>query len=532
MNKNKNGFISAGIIAIIALSLIILSGGGYEGYKYYQQKKESAKEENKESEVKKELQNIDINKKIDEFKKVFNGKFINSTSSLVIEKENNINISSSSEILKIEQEPIKKAQEQKQVVNPSVVEKLKNIDIETIIPAIVKLKCYFSDDVEPSQIGSGVIVGSREGDDQGKIINDTIATAGHLLINEDFERTKGCDVYISSYGGDRIEKRFYAVPFINYLDNKIVDSDGNDVADGLDYALLQINGFKRDDIPRYSFIPPQDIKNIYEITEKFCQNDRKLKIGEKVYALGYPEIGGETITVTDGILSGFYKFGHKLNVALDGGSSGGAIITEDGCFISVPIVSVIGKSVALNYGIATTLIAKLGFNGESTFALAGRDFKRINDITALTIAIINYFENEKQVPEKLEDLRDSNFIGGYISYPQPVYRYSYRSDKKAFHLGVTLEETLEQFNKYHPKYYDTDDEDFNSQNQSGWINGFNGLDSEVCLPNDKIWYQQNGKWCFDVMFNENDILEVISNKPFINYFANILEIVKKFLGLK
>ena len=65
MNKNKNGFISAGIIAIIALSLIILSGGGYEGYKYYQQKKESAKEENKESEVKKELQNIDINKKIE-----------------------------------------------------------------------------------------------------------------------------------------------------------------------------------------------------------------------------------------------------------------------------------------------------------------------------------------------------------------------------------------------------------------------------------------------------------------------------------
>jgi len=56
MNKNKNGFISAGIIAIIALSLIILSGGGYEGYKYYQQKKELIKEE-KENLIKEESVN-------------------------------------------------------------------------------------------------------------------------------------------------------------------------------------------------------------------------------------------------------------------------------------------------------------------------------------------------------------------------------------------------------------------------------------------------------------------------------------------
>jgi hypothetical protein len=546
ININKNGFISAGIIAIIALGLIILSGGGYEGYKYYQQKKESAKEE--ELKIKIEPQ-ISIEKGLSEFVNILNEKFINSTSSSANKEENNINISSSSEILKIEQEFKKQETKNQGLVEKKSSEKnLKKIDLESIIPAVVKLKCYFSDDIEPSQIGSGVIVGSKKGDDQGEIINDTIATAGHVLINiKNYEQIKGCDVYISSNGGDSIEKRFYAVPFINYLYSKMVDSGGNEIVDGLDYALLQINSVKRDDIPRYSFIPPQDIKNIYEITEKFCQADRKLKIGEKIYALGYPDVGGETISVTDGIISGFYPFGQKLTVALSNGSSGGAVITEDGCFIAVPTVGVIGKGFVMNYGISTSLIAKLDFKGESTIALAERDIKRVNDVGSIFFAINEYFKKNGMVPENLDDYKlweifdeiknDKNnpyYSYMFKNYPHKTYRYAYRSDKKSFHLGATLEETSEQFDKYHPKAYSDDDDDFNSQNQANWINGFNGFDSETCLPNDKIWYLQDGKWCWDLFMDYSkpqttESQSLIGNPKF---FANILEIVKNFLGLK
>ncbi len=68
-----------------------------------------------------------------------------------------------------------------------------------------------------------------------------------------------------------------------------------------------------------------------------------LEIGDKLTILGYPGIGGETITLTDGNVSGFNRERGvegrawiKTDATIAGGNSGGTAVDEDGKLIGVP----------------------------------------------------------------------------------------------------------------------------------------------------------------------------------------------------
>lgn len=72
-------------------------------------------------------------------------------------------------------------------------------------------------------------------------------------------------------------------------------------------------------------------------------NSNALQLGDTITVLGYPGIGGETITLTQGQVSGFTSeepYGNrawiKTNATISGGNSGGLAVNDKGELIGVP----------------------------------------------------------------------------------------------------------------------------------------------------------------------------------------------------
>ncbi|MEK7654415.1 MAG: serine protease [Patescibacteria group bacterium] len=109
-------------------------------------------------------------------------------------------------------------------------------------------------------------------------------------------------------------------------------------------------------VPRVALIgkydpnyPEVDIAllHLFDAKEKFdafplsyCQSS-EIKIGDRITLLGYPAFGGNTLTITDGIISGTIqtKYGprYKTSAKIDLGNSGGlAIDNNNRCVIGIP----------------------------------------------------------------------------------------------------------------------------------------------------------------------------------------------------
>ncbi len=68
-----------------------------------------------------------------------------------------------------------------------------------------------------------------------------------------------------------------------------------------------------------------------------------LEPGDSLYIFGFPGIGGDTITFTAGVVSGFtyqrnlgYRAWIKTDATIAGGNSGGTAVSDDGLLIGVP----------------------------------------------------------------------------------------------------------------------------------------------------------------------------------------------------
>ena len=85
-----------------------------------------------------------------------------------------------------------------------------------------------------------------------------------------------------------------------------------------------------------------------------------IKIGDPIVILGYPKYGGNTITATDGIISGSIDNYFKTDAKIDAGNSGGPVLIDDAqyeCFIGIATFALPGKSEALNYAVKTRAIS-------------------------------------------------------------------------------------------------------------------------------------------------------------------------------
>ncbi|MDO8664474.1 MAG: serine protease, partial [Candidatus Liptonbacteria bacterium] len=90
-----------------------------------------------------------------------------------------------------------------------------------------------------------------------------------------------------------------------------------------------------------------------------------IKIGHRVTVFGYPSFGGDSLTVTDGIVSGIeytaYGAIYKTSAKIDKGNSGGlAIDNNSKCGIGIPTWATSGAFDGLGYIQSWDMITKSG----------------------------------------------------------------------------------------------------------------------------------------------------------------------------
>ncbi|OGD68047.1 hypothetical protein A3I18_02485 [Candidatus Campbellbacteria bacterium RIFCSPLOWO2_02_FULL_35_11] len=102
-------------------------------------------------------------------------------------------------------------------------------------------------------------------------------------------------------------------------------------ADNYDWAILTINN------------PDSNLENVTKVFPKIC--DQQPSLGDSVIVLGYPDIGSKTsVTVTDGIISGFDGDYFITSAKVEQGNSGGAaILSESNCLLGIPTYASLGQ---------------------------------------------------------------------------------------------------------------------------------------------------------------------------------------------
>ena len=186
--------------------------------------------------------------------------------------------------------------------------------------SVVKILCKASADSKHIRRGSGILYrGSPDPSGSGEyyvqtslhVVNTTDGTNPQCEIFLYPDHTKG-NVYLTFKGQGY---KFYRKDIdFAILEPEIIEND--------------VHAGSEKDLKAYA---REDVKN------PLCDS---ANIGDHLSILGYPAIGGETLTVTEGIISGFEFQGEtrfiKSSAKLDHGNSGGVAIKDSGCIVGIP----------------------------------------------------------------------------------------------------------------------------------------------------------------------------------------------------
>ncbi len=131
------------------------------------------------------------------------------------------------------------------------------------------------------------------------------------------------------------EPNFYTEGDLNLAEVKYSTMNKN-----MDVALLYLDN-------------PNNIS--YPYVNIWNSNSDNLQFGTEVETIGFPEIGGSTITYTTGDFSGYGSISNntqnyiKTTAILEHGNSGGAAYDSTGQFIGIPTFTVVGSSNSIGY---------------------------------------------------------------------------------------------------------------------------------------------------------------------------------------
>jgi Trypsin-like peptidase domain/Carboxypeptidase regulatory-like domain len=118
-------------------------------------------------------------------------------------------------------------------------------------------------------------------------------------------------------------------PVSAYMARRVVDDPR------LDLALLQVSGLLGDEFRA------KPLAGELHLPEMALGNAAAVRVGEPIAVLGFPDVGGDTVTVAEGHVTGFMaddrdsKFQMKHDCAVGSGASGGPVITARGEQVAV-----------------------------------------------------------------------------------------------------------------------------------------------------------------------------------------------------
>lgn len=188
---------------------------------------------------------------------------------------------------------------------------------------------------------------------------------------------------------------------------------------------------------------------IYPYVDIYGSNSDILQFGDKLEVIGYPSIGGSTITYTSGDFSGFGTAVDgtqnyiKATTQIEHGNSGGAAYNSSGQFIGIPTMVIAGELNSLSYILSINSIKKwlsniLGvqYQNQITETRPTIENPTINIQTDITppsmfssdkiifhnnetgkdIMGYNRFEEGSNITVKWPDAIDENKVDGYYIY--------------------------------------------------------------------------------------------------------------------
>lgn len=183
---------------------------------------------------------------------------------------------------------------------------------EAVAKSVVEIVCIDNEDKETYYTGSGTVV-----DKEGLIV-----TNQHNILS--------ADASLIDYCGVGFNVDLQKPPVIDYI-AALVALDGR-----TDLALLRIieHVRERTDLPAFPAVSLTGAAGAAA----------SLKLGDPLYIGGYPGLGADTFTFTQGVVSG--RVGDtliKTSALIDSGTSGGAVFDSRGRYVGVPTAAAAGE---------------------------------------------------------------------------------------------------------------------------------------------------------------------------------------------
>ncbi len=262
---------------------------------------------------------------------------------------------------------------------PYTEEEILAISRERIIPSIVQLRCLNKEGKEAS-IGTGSYYLDVYG-------NPLVDTNAHVVLDAYDGKYYGCNIYFPrSSNGSFYDSAYEAGKVSLYHDVKSKINEYTEIP-GIDFATLEVaKPLTSQQGIEYPFPPVQE--SFLNAIDDMCKTSKKpINIGDKIYIIGYPDTGGDSITLTDGVVSGFdgeYNEFIKISASTAHGNSGGiAIGAKNGCYYGIPTRATFQEGGNLGLLISGDFIADFvsGVTKESTYNpdLSGQYFTTYTD---------------------------------------------------------------------------------------------------------------------------------------------------------
>ena len=210
---------------------------------------------------------------------------------------------------------------------PVSIDDVSPFTVDQVMGAVVEIICLDNDNKDVFYTGSGSII-----DASGLVL-----TNQHVLMSGNGSMIRYCGIGFTT----DIEQP----PQIEFIAETTALG-----GDDLDLAILQVvEHLDGNDLPEA--FPVMDLNGSRDAS-------KALRLGDQVFIAGYPGIGAETFTFTQGVVSG--RVGKKLiktSALIDSGTSGGAAFDQRGRYIGTPTAAAAGDiGGSLGYLIAADIV--------------------------------------------------------------------------------------------------------------------------------------------------------------------------------